>query len=218
MSTTPPANTEFLTVKLELMTAERDKLQLELGDLRVLRAARPAPPPADHIGDATKLVGERAALIAKLRDIPPNPFRLMMWEAADMLAADAQTSPSHPQFVAGFKAGHAAGKRREDAQQMAILQEKDKLFEGLSTGQVMQKAFAWCPTDHPHQWRMQWIADYFIANAPTLPQAERLLMTPEQISDTYKKATGQTLRPCDKHAVETLTREIEAHHEIGVKP
>lgn len=41
---------------------------------------RPAPPPA----------GERGALIAKLRDIPPNPFRLMMWEAAEMLAADAQ--------------------------------------------------------------------------------------------------------------------------------
>lgn len=40
---------------------------------------RPDPPPADHIGDATKLVGEREALIAKLRDV----------YAADMLSADA---------------------------------------------------------------------------------------------------------------------------------
>lgn len=53
--------------------------------------------------------------------------------------------------------------------------------------------------------------------APTPPRAERVPMTPEQISDTYQKATGQHLRPCDKHAVETLTREIEAHHKIGVK-
>lgn len=189
---TPPSNNELLAGKLELMTAERDKLLLELGDLRALRAL---PPSENTVLPCRNCAG-------------------FGWEptvySGRIPCSHCSTAPpvvNQPEAVVN-----------EKSQQMAILQEKNKLFEGLSTGQVMQKAFAWCPTDHPHQWRMQWIADYFIANAPTLPQAERVLMTPEQISDTYKKATGQTLRPCDKHAVETLTREIEAHYEIGVKP
>lgn len=47
---------------------------------------------------------ERAALIAKLRDMPPNPFRLMMWEAADMLAAD-----NRPTQVTCQTYGHVIG-------------------------------------------------------------------------------------------------------------
>lgn len=52
----------------------RDKLLLELGDLRALRAARPAPP-SDHIGDATELVWERAALIAQLSNDDADMLR-----------------------------------------------------------------------------------------------------------------------------------------------
>lgn len=226
----PPASNEALTVKLELMTAERDKLLLELGDLRALRAARPAPP-SDHIGDATELVGERAALIEKLKWAAKVGGDAILHvggadtckQAADMLAADAQTSPSHPQFVAGFKAGHAAGKRREDAQQVAVPQEKDKLCEGLSTGQVMQKAFAWCPTDHPHKLRMQWIADYFIANAP---QADALAadhvedvramvpMTDQELDDLLPTNDSMSRKDSQRW----IARATERHHKIGVKP
>lgn len=109
-----PANTEFLTIKLELMTAERDKLLLELGDLRALRAARPAPP-SDHIGDATELVGERAALIEKLKWAAKVGGDAILHvggadtckQAADMLAADAQksepTEQKLPEFFASYE-------------------------------------------------------------------------------------------------------------------
>ena len=243
-----PANTEFLTIKLELMTAERDKLLLELGDLRALRAARPAPP-ADHIGDATKLVGEREALItqhraraesAKLRGPNYSPCISAdeLLELLDMLAADAQSSNQR------YSDGYAAGlfyASKQVAQQVAVPQDSallDHLQQSGSTVEILpggNSGASWSfrigglhAAVH-HDIRAA-IGLAMLAAAPQPPKAAALAadhaedvramvpMTPEQISDAYQKATGQHLRPCDKHAVESMTREIEAHHEIGVKP
>lgn len=55
-------------------------------------------------------------------------------------------------------------------------QAEDKHCNGMDSGRVMQRAFALCPTDHPHQWRMKWMADYFTANSqqvavPQIPES-----------------------------------------------
>lgn len=298
----PPAIHKFLAGKLELMTAERDKMQLELGDLRALRAARPAPP-SDHIGDATKLVRERAALIDSHKFVAENGVNQAMRDlarnTADMLAADAQeierkyispvrtvadlannlllmdqTMPIYgAQYIDHPTRGRCAiavsptvtRERVQDsrwigqgnelnaaivwtmaAQQVAVpqvdavgaaldLEARAKTVESQTTERAMLHAanclrmLASAPRppngacDSPDLCKLngecagQYGTKQKCTAAPQPPQADRVPMTPEQISDTHQKATGQHLRPCDKHAVEALTREIEAHHKIGVK-
>jgi hypothetical protein len=89
-------DTELLAGKLELMTTERDKMQLELGDLRALRALRPTNCGTGHcscVDDDCK----RAALMERsriaLQCLPDAPYKMMLAKLHDdMLAADAPTS------------------------------------------------------------------------------------------------------------------------------
>lgn len=205
MSTTPPANTEFLTVKLELMTAERDKLQLELGDLRVLRAARPAPPPADHIGDATKLVGERAALINRLRQ-SGYPLNLA---AADMLAADANDA---------FAPGMAC--RPASAQQVVVPHgwrpaPVDPTPTMCAAGFVVSEA----EHDPAGVYRAM------LAATPKPPQADALAadhaedvramvpMTEKELDDLLPTNDSMSRKDSQRW----IARATERHHKIGVK-
>ena len=92
----PPANTKFLAIKLELMTAERDKLQLELGDLRALRARRP-----DH-DNPTQIGGPDdwaiAGIEVKIGDGGPNfhLYRLLGANELEPGVYELFTRPAKP--------------------------------------------------------------------------------------------------------------------------
>jgi hypothetical protein len=105
-----PSDTELLAGKLALMTAERDKMQLELNDLRALRAG--------HCS-----TGDRGALIKRLRegqtyDPTSGDLQDMSWvmdDAADALETDEQQDKKHPFQLWAESATKIEGLEREVA-------------------------------------------------------------------------------------------------------
>lgn len=105
-----PSDTELLAGKLALMTAERDKMQLELNDLRALRAGHYST--TDH-----------GALIKRLREGQAHDYTSgnlldmsgIMDEAADALETDGQQDKKHPFQLWAESATKIEGLEREVA-------------------------------------------------------------------------------------------------------
>lgn len=164
----------------------------------------PDPPPADHIGDAAKLAGERAALIAQLSNDDTDMLRRKWF---------GHRNTGHLSFVEAVDATMEGLM----AQQVAVPQGW-KLLPVVATQEMLMAGFeASGSTKSGLIWRAM------LAAAPQPPQADALAadhaedvrvmvpMTEEQLATALNSygSSGLLMR---------IARAVERHHKIGVKP
>lgn len=165
--------------------------------------------------------GERAALIAKLRDMPPNPFRMMMWEAADMLAADARSVDWKEKYLQ--MVDEAEGLRlqlHDSAQQVEVPQGLPRIHV---TEEMHRAALKVLHRASGLDGLPQRMMNAMLAAAPQSPQADAptahypedvlamVPMTRDQVDDLASDG-------CFLGNIYEITEAVEQFHKIGVKP
>lgn len=210
-----PAINKFLAGKLGLMTAERDKMQLELGDLRALRAVRPTNCGSGHCSRVECVMPTDQQ---KLMSITGTGEPGVSCGDAHEIWAAAQLAPGE-----GIADGVARVEALLGASRVPMTNAEIAryCYECGSIGQVPESNLDCCPDGSHAKYVHHEIAQQAHAGFHSMLAADHMEdvramvpMTAQELDDLLPTNDSMSRKDSQRW----IARAVERHHKIGVKP